>query len=442
MINQDIAKIFKEMSLLLLMQGVAFKPQAFERASLNIESLGEDLADIYKHGGAKALEVVPGVGKSMAEMIEEFIKTGHIKEYQALKKKIPVDIEGLTSVEGIGPKGVYKLYKELGIRTLGQLEKAAKAGQISRLEGFGQKSEEKVLRGIEFIKKHTGRYILGYILPEVRSIVAQLDKNPHTEKVVVAGSARRMQETVGDVDILVTSKKPEAVMNMFVSLPEVGRVMVKGSTKSVVKLKNGLEIDLRVVAPECFGAALQYFTGDKNHNVEIRKIAITKGYKLNEYGLYKGNKIVAGKTEEEIYNKLGLNYIEPELRILSGEIELARNHKLPKLIDYGSLKGDLQIQTDWTDGENSIEEMAQAAMEVGLQYILITDHTKSLAMTGGADEKKLLRQMSEIDELNKSSPTLPRLRGAGKFQDTGFKILKGAEVNILKDGSLDIRDDV
>ncbi|MEK7077728.1 MAG: DNA polymerase/3'-5' exonuclease PolX, partial [Patescibacteria group bacterium] len=432
MINQEISKIFNEIALLLEMQGVAFKPRAFERAALAIADLGEDLREIYKKGGTRALEEVPGVGKSMAEMIEVYIKTRHIKDYESLKKKIPVDIEGLTKVEGIGPKGVYKLYKELGIRTLVQLEKAAKAGKIRNLEGFGQKSEEKILKGLDFVKKHSGRYVLGYVLPEVRAIVERLDKHPHTQKVVAAGSVRRMQETVGDADILITSQKPAAVMDAFVNMPSVGRVVAQGRTKSVVKLKNGLEVDLRVVPPESFGAALQYFTGDKNHNVEIRKIAIAHGYKLNEYGLYKGSKMVAGKTEKEIYNKLGLDYIEPELRTLTGEIEVAKNHKLPKLIEYGSLKGDLQVQTDWTDGENSIEEMAEAARQTGLEYICITDHTRTLAMTGGADEKKLTRQMAEIDKINEKL----------KAKNAKFKILKGAEVNILKDGSLDIRDDV
>ncbi len=447
MINQEIAKIFKEISILFAMQDVAFKPQAFERAAQNIENLGEDLKDVYKRGGTKALEEIQGVGKSMSEMIEEYIKTKRIKEHEILKKKIPVDIEGLTSVEGIGPKGVYKLYKKLGIRTLGDLEKAAKAGLIKNLEGFGEKSEEKILKGLEFIKKHSGRYVLGFVLPEIRQIVSRLEKSQYTEKVLLCGSARRMQETIGDVDILITSKKPKEVMDIFVKMPEVGRVVAHGETKSVIKLKNGLEIDLRVVAPESFGAAAQYFTGDKNHNVEIRKIAIDKGYKLNEYGLYKIKKsnlknqnhnskiknegdYVAGESEEEIYGALGMDFIPPEIRTMSGEIEAAQNHKLPKLIEYGSLKGDLQIQTNWTDGENSIEEMAEAAMKIGLEYILITDHTKSLAMTGGSDEKKLEKQMAEIDNINLKL----------KNKKSKFKILKGAEVNILKDGSLDIDD--
>ncbi len=430
MINQEITKIFKEISILFAMQEVAFKPQAFERAAVNIENLGEDLKDIYKRGGTKALEEIQGVGKSMSEMIEEYIKTKKIKEHLALKKKIPVDVEGLTSVEGVGPKGVYKLYKKLGIKNLAQLEKAAKAGLIKNLEGFGEKSEEKILKGLEFVKKHSGRYVLGFVLPEIREIVSRLEKSKYADKVLLCGSTRRMQETIGDVDILITSKNPREVMDMFIKMPEVGRVVAKGETKSVIKLNNGLEIDLRVVAPESFGAAAQYFTGDKNHNVELRKIAIEKGYKLNEYGLYKGEKLIAGKTEEEIYNKLGLEYIEPELRNLNREVEAAGKNKLPKLINYADLKGDLQIQTTWTDGENSIEEMAEAAMKMGLEYILITDHTKSLAMTGGSDEKKLEKQMAEIEKINK------------KFQASGYKfrVLKGAEVNILKDGSLDIDD--
>ena len=445
MINQDIAKIFSEMSALLEMLGAAFKPQAYERAAVSIENLGDDLAEIYKKGGVRALEEIPGIGKSMAEMIKEFIKSKHIKEYESLKKEIPVDIENLSKVGGVGPKGIYKLYKALGVRNLGQLEKAARSGKISRLEGFGKKSEDKILKGIEFVKSNRGRYVLGFVMPMIREIVARLDKHPHTDRVAVCGSVRRMQETIGDVDIVITSKKPRAVMEDFVNMPEVGDVIARGNTKSSVRLRNGLEIDLRVVAPESFGAAIQYFTGDKNHNIEIRKIAINLGYKLNEYGLFKNADLrgskrgltrkevrIAGETEEGIYQALGMDFMSPELRTMSGEIKAARERSLPDLIGYGDLKGDLQIQTDWTDGENSIEEMAEAAIEVGLQYIAITDHTKSLAMTGGSDEKKLEKQMAEIDRINKSS----------KFQASRFKILKGAEVNIMKDGSLDISDDV
>jgi DNA polymerase (family X) len=258
-----------------------------------------------------------------------------------------------------------------------------------------------------------------------------------------------MQETIGDVDILITSKKPEAVIKTFIAMPEVERVVARGTTKSSVRLKNGLEIDLRVVAPKSFGAAMQYFTGDKNHNIALRKIAFKHGYKLNEYGLYKiqNSKIknqndnvkfkikktpTAGESEEKIYRELGLDWMPPELRTVGGEIEAAQKHNLPKLIKYGSLKGDSQVHSNWTDGENSIEEMAEAAQKLGLEYIAITDHTQSLIIAGGLDEKKLLRQMDEIDKINR------KLRAKGQK----FKVLKGAEVNILKDGSLDITDKI
>jgi DNA polymerase (family 10) len=236
-----------------------------------------------------------------------------------------------------------------------------------------------------------------------------------------------MQETVGDLDILVISNKPSKVMDFFVKMPEVQGIIEKGPTRTSVRLKIGMDADVRVLPPESFGAALQYFTGDKYHNIALREIAIKKGYKLNEYGLFKGKKLIAGKTEEEIYKKLGMELMEPELRTNRGEIEAAIAGKLPKLIDYDDLKGDLQVQTDWTDGENSIKEMAEAAKKQGLEYILITDHTKSLAMTGGLDEKKILKQMAEIDKVQK--------------QVSGIKILKGSEVNINKDGTLDIDDE-
>ena len=425
--NSEIAKIFSQMSVFLEMKGVAFKPQAYERAALIMESTTEDAKSIYEKGGIKALTDISGIGQSIAEKIEEYIKTGNIREYEKLKKEVPVDVEGLTSIEGLGPKSVYKLYKKLGIRTVSQLEKAAKAGKLRSLEGFGEKSEQKILKGIEFLKTGQGRFVLGFVWPAVNSILKEIRSLSYVETAEPAGSIRRMQETVGDLDILAISKEPEKVIDYFVSLPEVAHVYGKGPTKANVRLASGMDADLRVLEPKSFGAALQYFTGDKYHNIALREIAINKGYKLNEYGLYKGKRLVAGKTEKEIYDKLGLEWMPPELRTNSGELEAAREGKLPKLIEYGSLKGDLQVQTDWTDGSNSIKEMAEAAQKRGLEYICITDHTRSLAMTGGNDEKGLLREMAEIDKVQK--------------QVSGVKILKGAEVNIMKDGTLDIDDE-
>ena len=446
MINQEISKIFREMAEYLAMENIPFKPQAYEKAGMNIEALERDVADIYKSEGMSGLEGIPGIGKNMADKIAEYIKTGKIKEYQQLKKKLPVDLSELMRVGGLGPKRIKILYQKLKIKNLGDLERAIAAHKISRLDGFGEKTEENILKSIEFLKKSGGRFVLGYILPQIEEIIGKLKKLKEVEQIEIAGSVRRIKETVGDCDILITSKNPKSVMYFFIKLPEVVNVLAHGKTKSVVRLKDGLEVDLRVVEPESFGAALQYFTGNKEHNIALRKIAIDKGYKLNEYGLFavKSLKLkvkreiqIAGRTEEEVYEKLGLVWVPPEMRENTGEIELAqkvfqKRAKMPDLINYGDLKGDLQIQTNWTDGENSIEEMAEKAMKLGLEYILITDHTKSLAMTGGLDEKKLLKQMEVIDEANH------------KFQASGFKfqILKGAEVNILKDGLLDISDEV
>jgi len=426
--NAELAQIFKEIALYLEMQGVQFKPRAYEKVAYALEALEEPVEEIYKRGGVKALQEIPGVGQAIAEKIEEAVRTGKVKYYEELKKEAPVDVRGLTAIEGVGPKSVKLLYEKLKIKDVAALERAAAAGKIRRLPHFGEKMEQKILKGIEFLKQGSGRFPLGSALPLITEIEERLRKLPVVSEVVVAGSVRRRKETIGDADILAISNKPEKVMEFFVSMPEVVHVHGRGETKSTVKLKNGMDVDLRVVEKESFGAALNYFTGSKDHNVALRRIAQEKRLKLNEYGLFRGNKRVAGKTEEEIYKALGLAYIPPELRENQGEIEAAKNGKLPSLIDYGDLRGDLQTQTTWTDGGNSIEEMVEEAKRLGLEYIAITDHTKSLAMTGGSDEKKLLKQMAAIDKINRSLK--------------GIKVLKGAEVNINKDGTLDIKDEV
>lgn len=427
--NQEIANILYEIATYLEMEAVAFKPRAYEKAAHSIESLEEDIEELYRKGGLDALNEIPGVGESIAEKIEEFLKTGKVGYCERLRRKYPVAIRELTKIEGVGPKMALKLYKKLGVKNIDDLERAAKRGSIRDLEGFGAKSEENILKGIAFFRKSGGRFILGFVLPQIRDIEERLASREGAEKVVVAGSVRRWKETVGDIDILVISEDPKPIMDFFVAMPEVVNVYARGETKSSVKLKNGMDADIRVVGAESFGAALNYFTGSKDHNVSLRRIAIERRYKLSEYGLFKGKKQIAGKTEEDLYKALGLRYIEPELRENQGEIAAARQGKLPRLIGYDEIRGDLQIQTDWTDGSNSIREMVEEAKRLGYEYVAITDHTKSLAMTGGADEKKLLRQMGEIDRLNKGFGGKP-------------KILKGAEVNILKDGSLDIKDEV
>lgn len=430
--NQEIARVLYEIGEYLDMQRVQFKPRAYEKVAQVIEGLQEEVIHIYKKGGLKAIEDIPGVGVSIAEKIEELIKTGKCKYYEELKKKTPVDLSALTRIEGLGPKKISRLFQKLGIKDFESLEKAAKAGKIARLEGFGKKSEEAILKGLEFAKSSGNRFLLGFVLPIVREIENRLKNLKEVEKLDIAGSIRRRKETIGDVDILVVSDKPKPIMDYFVSMPEVKRVLAQGPTKSSVTLKTKIDVDIRIVPKESYGSALLYFTGSKDHNVFLRQVAIKKGYKLSEYGLFKGKKQIAGKTEEEIYRALGMDYIEPEMREMTGEVEAAQKNKLPKVISYEDLRGDLQVQTEWTDGSDSIEEMAKEAMKRGLKYIAVTDHTKRLAMTGGLDERRILKQMEEIDKLNE------RLRAKG----SEFRILKGSECDILKDGSLDLPDKV
>lgn len=425
--NEAIAEILSGIAAYLEMQSVPFKPRAYEKAAEAVSGLGEELHNIYRQGGLKGLEEIPGIGISIGEKIEELLKTGRLKYYDELKRKIPVELAELRKVEGLGPKSIRKLYTKLGIKNLDDLERAVRRGKIAALDGFGKKTEENILKSIEFVRGSGGRFVLGFLMPEIRRIEEKLRGVGGVGKIIVAGSARRGKETVGDIDILATSKKPKMVMDYFVRMPEVIRVHARGETKSSVKLQSGIDVDLRVVSPESYGAALSYFTGSKDHNVALRELAMKKGLKLNEYGLFRKEKRIAGGTEEEIYTALGLEYIEPEMRENKGEIELARERKLPHLVGYKDIKGDLQVQTDWTDGSGSIEVMAREAEKRGLKYIAITDHTKRLAMTHGLDEKRIIKQMAEIDRVNKKL--------AGRI-----KILKGTECDILKDGSMDLPD--
>ncbi|MDP3991852.1 MAG: DNA polymerase/3'-5' exonuclease PolX [Candidatus Colwellbacteria bacterium] len=425
--NEEVARILFEVSEYLAMQNVAFKPRAYEKAAEAVADLEEDLNELYKKGGLKALTQIPGVGVSIAEKIEELLKTEKLKYYEELKKKTPVNLSQFIGIEGLGPKKIRKLHQELGVKSIVDLEKAAKAGKIRDLATFGLKSEENILKGIEFQKKHTGRFLLGYIFPIAKTIEERLAGLAGVEEVAIAGSYRRWKETVGDLDMLVVSRKPKEVMDYFVSQPEVARVLAHGKTKSSVTLQNGMDVDIRVVEARSYGAALAYFTGSKEHNVAMRVIAQKKGWKLNEYGLFSGSRQIAGKTEGELYKKLGLTYVEPEMRENWGELELAAQNKLPKLIDLNDLQGDLQIQSNWSDGANSIKEMAAAAVKKGLKYILITDHTQRLAMANGLNVKRLREQGKEIDRVNKEMK--------GKIT-----ILKGTECDILKDGSMDLPD--
>src|SRR3989344_5319099 len=363
MTNREIAEILSEIGTYLSMDEVQFKPRAYEKAATAIGDLGRDLSDIYKEGGIKALEKISGVGASIGEKIEELLKNGKCHEYEKLKKKIPVNLAELSKVEGLGPKSIKVLYQKLKIKNLKDLAISAKAGKIRKLARFGEKSEQKILKALEFLNRGEGRFLLYTALPIAKKIEDHLHRVPGVKEVTVAGSIRRRQETIGDIDILVTAKDPKKVIAAFLDMPERLHTYGTGPTKASIHLKSGLDADLRVLPDEVYGAALQYFTGDKMHNIEVRKIAIKKGYKLSEYGLFKGKKIIAAKTEEQIYKKLGMQCPPPEIRTNTGEIEAVLKHKLPKLIPYGSLRGDLQIQTTWTDGNNSILEMAEAARQ-------------------------------------------------------------------------------
>ena len=290
MTNQEIAKILREMAKLYEMESVLFKPRAYEKAALGVEALDKEIKEIYKNEGKNGLMKIAGVGQGIAYHIETMLRGKKFPEYERLKKKIPVNISELSAVEGVGPKMIRVLYQKLKIKNLTDLERAAKAGKIAKLERFGKKSEEKIVKGIEFLKKSGGRQILGFVLSEIRNLERMIQNFPEIELALVAGSTRRKKETIGDIDILATSKKPEKIMERFISLPQVAHVYAKGKTKTMVKLKNGLDADLRVVGKESYGAALNYFTGSKDHNVALRQMAIDKVFKLNEYGLWKSKK--------------------------------------------------------------------------------------------------------------------------------------------------------
>lgn len=432
---EELAKILFEFSYREAMLDTPFKPRAYELASESVSALKDDIETAWRKGGIKALKDLPGIGQSIAEKIDEFFRTGKIKEYEKMHKDFPVDIWGLSRIEGLGPKHIADLYKYLKVKNLEGLEWALEQHKIHSIPRWGEKSEAKLAHGLKLMQHSSGRRLLGEILPLAEEIVAKLEAVKGVKRVTVAGSIRRRQETVGDIDLLATTADPKKVMDAFISLPFVDSVHERGKTRSSVRLKIGIDCDLRVVPDQVYGATLQYFTGDKRHNVLLREYALSKGFTLSEYGLFKRShgarsakpKLIVCKTEEEIYTRLGMNTPPPEIRVGADEIEAAQKHKLPDLIPYGSVRGDLQVQTNWTDGNSTIEDMAKAAQAAGLSYMTVTDHTKSLAFINGLDEKRLAKQGKEIDALNKSLK--------------GFTVLKGTECDIHKDGKLDLSNE-
>ena len=409
---------------------VQFRARAYYRAADTIASLSENVTDIYDKYGVNGLLEIPSVGKAIASKIEEYLKTGKMQHLEELKAKVPINIDEMYGIEGMGPKTIKMFYDKLQIKNLADLEKAATEGKLKTLPGFTEKKEQDIFKQIEFFKRGKGRLIIGEVYPLVKQIEKRLQHIAGVKNAAAAGSIRRMKETIGDIDYLVAASDPEQVIDFFVKMPEVQEILGMGRAKAFVKLASGIDADLLVVPEESWGSALQYFTGSKEHSVQLRKIAISKGLRLNEWGVFKGDKRVAGTTEEEVYKILGLQWIPPEMRENAGEIELGRQGKVPKLVEYGSLKGDLQVHSENSDGTATIEEMARGAKAFGLDYIAITDHTKSLKLAGGLEEQELLEQADKISQLN------------DRLREEEIRILSSAEVNIMKDGSLDIPNTV
>jgi DNA polymerase (family 10) len=424
--NKEIADVLREFGLIDEAEGVPFKPQAYESAADLIDGLGEELAETYRKCGETCIDDLPGIGESIAGKIVELVTTGRCKEFDRVKKKYPFDMLGLTSIPSVGPKTALTLYKKLKVKTLADLERVAKAGKVRVIPGFGRKTEDNILRGVGFLREHEGRFRLHDILPMADAIVGKLSKLPGVSHVEAAGSIRRRKETVGDIDLIMSSVKPKVALDAFTTLPEVEAVTSRGADRASVRYRSGCNGDLIVLPPENYALVLHHFTGNREHNVALRELAIKRGMKLSEYGLFKGKKRLPVKTEADIYQALGLDFIPPEIREDRLVIDAAREHRLPDLVGYGDVKGDLQVQTDWTDGNASIADMAAAAKAHGFSYIAITDHTQALAMAGGLDEKKLAKQGKEIDALNKKTK--------------GFRILKSTECDIKKDGALDLAD--
>ncbi len=413
------------------LNNIPFKPQAYELAAFTLENLQEPVEEIYKRGGIEALKDLPGIGESIAKKIIEYLETGSVRYYLEIKRRLPVDLSELTRVEGMGPKRAKILYEKLGVRTLEDLERVAKEGKIASLPGFGEKSQENILEAIEFLKRSKGRFLLNEVWPLAELLLKRLRSLKEVERVEIAGSLRRRKETIGDLDILVISSCPKKVADFFVNMPEVVKIWGKGETRSSVRLDLGIDVDLRLIPPDSFGAALQYFTGSKAHNIALRKIAQEQGLKLNEYGLFdKKGKKIAGKTEQEIYNALGFPYIEPELRENRGELETAKKGELPKLVSISDIKGDLHCHSNWDGGQNSILELVNKALSLGYEYIGIADHTRFLRIEHGLGPKELEAQRKEIERINTQL----------KKQGQSFKVLQGCEANIMRDGSLDLPD--
>jgi DNA polymerase (family 10) len=425
--NREMADIFAAMANMLAIQGESYhRIMAYRRAAENVAALGRPIEEVSQAG---ELEDIPGIGKTLAGKIDEWLRTGRLEAYEKLQAQVPAGVVEMLQVPDVGPKKAALFWKDLGITSIDALEKAARAERLRELPGMGAKSEQKVLAGIEALKRRSGRTLLGLAWPLAHTMLAELREVEGVVQAAPAGSLRRMRETVGDLDLLVASEDPDPVMARFRELDQVAEVLLSGPTKTSIRTQEGFQVDLRVLEPARWGTALQYFTGSQAHNISLRALALDKGLSLSEYALkHEDGTETLCATEEQVYAALGMPFIPPELREDRGELEAALEGRLPELIEMGDLKGDLQFHTTWSDGHQGLLEMAQVAKAYGLQYALVTDHSHSLGVAGGLTVDDLRRQRAEIDEVN------------GKMGGT-FRVLAGVEVEVRADGSLDFPDE-
>jgi len=429
--NREIAAVFEEISNLMKINQDdpkwTFKAAAYDRAKRAVEDLPERLEDIARNPNRKLTDI-PGIGEDLAKKIVELVETGKSKYHQEQLAKVPASLLALLQLQTVGPQKVRLFYREAGIKSVDDLEVAAKAGRLRSLPGMSVKSEENILKALEVYRRAAGRFRLDTAYETAQQLTRYLKEFGGVEEVTPAGSLRRGRETVGDLDLLVTGRDHAGIADHFARFPEVAQLLAKGEDKVSVKLQNDLQVDVRLLDRESYGAALQYFTGSKEHNVALRERAKKRGWKLSEYGLFQGEEALARRSEEEIYAKLDLPWIPPELRENLGEIEAAEKGELPRLVELGDIKGDLQMHTTASDGKASVEEMAQAAKQLGYEYILITDHSKAVTIANGLDEKRAVENIQRIK--------------AARQKVKGIRIWAGAEVDILGDGSLDYPNEI
>ena len=424
--NRIIANMFEKIADVLEFQGeIPFKVNAYRKAARVIGDMQEDIEDVWREG---ELTKVPGIGTALAGKIEEFLTTGKMSKYEEVVSSVPAGLIELLEVQNLGPKTVALANKKLGVESLNDLKKVIADGSLAQLQGMGEKKVENILKGIELYEKAQERISIGVALPLVEELIEELKTRIKIEKIQVAGSTRRMKETVGDIDILVETDKGAEVIQTFVHLPQVTRILAAGDTKGSIIVEDRIQVDLRAIPRESYGAALQYFTGSKAHNIHLREIAKKSGLKINEYGIFKGDKKIGGAEEQDVYHALNLDWMPPEMREDRGEIDLAAQHKLPRLIELKDIQGDLHVHSKWSDGGSTIEEIARAALEKRYRYIAISDHSKSVKYAHGLEEERLLQKLEEIKAVQEKIPEI--------------RILAGAEVDILSDGTMDYPDEI